>query len=106
MAKKRAYVVFKGRQPGIYSTWFECQQQVNGFKDNLYQSYPTVEEAEIAYCEFIERLYKEPVQEIPMHQNLETTHAHVNSNKDLVVGFILGCIVEIFFMSVFMYYLY
>ena len=106
MAKKKVYVVFKGRQHGIYSTWFECQQQVNGFKDNLYQSYSTVEEAEIAYCEFIERLYKEPVQEIPMHQNLETTHAHVNSNKDLVVGFILGCIVGIFFMSVFMYYLY
>ena len=106
MAKKRVYVVFKCRQPGIYSTWFECQQQVNEFKDNLYQSYPIVEEAEIAYCEFIERLYKESVQEIPMHQNLKIAHAHINSNKNLVVGFILGYVVEIFFMSVFMYYLY
>ena len=49
MARKRVYVVFQGRQPGIYSTWFECQQQVNGFKDNLYQSYPTVEKTEVAF---------------------------------------------------------
>ena len=106
MARKRVYVVFQGRQPGIYSTWAECQQQVNDFKDNLYQSYSTVEEAEIAYIEFIERSYKQSVQEIPMHQNMEATHAHVNSNKDLVLGFILGCVVGIFFMCILMYYLY
>ncbi|KAF3443708.1 hypothetical protein FNV43_RR13398 [Rhamnella rubrinervis] len=29
MAKKAVYVVFKGRQPGIYSSWPECQEQVN-----------------------------------------------------------------------------
>ena len=69
---------------------------MNGFQDNLYKSYSIVQEAEIAYVEFIECSYKKPIQEILMHQNIKSTHAHVNSNKDLVIGFILGCVVEIF----------
>ena len=77
---------------------------MNDFKDNLYQSYSTVEEAGIAYVDFIKRSYKKLIQEIPMHQNIEVTNAHVNSNKDLVLGFILGCVVGIFFMSILMYY--
>lgn len=54
MAKKRVYVVFKIRQSRIYNYWLQCQQQVQAFKNNIYQAYHTIEEAEIAYVEYIE----------------------------------------------------
>nr|WP_256497984.1 RNase H1/viroplasmin domain-containing protein [Sinobaca sp. H24] len=31
MAKTKFYVVWKGRKPGIYNTWPECQKQVKGY---------------------------------------------------------------------------
>lgn len=40
------YAVKRGRIPGIYMTWKECQNQVEGFKNNRYKSFETVEEAE------------------------------------------------------------
>jgi hypothetical protein len=37
--------VFRGRQPGVYSSWRICQTQVNGFSNNSYRGYQTLEEA-------------------------------------------------------------
>lgn len=51
MAKQKFYVVWRGRKPGIYETWDECRQQVLGFKDAVYKSFPTRKEAEAAYGE-------------------------------------------------------
>ena len=31
MAKNKYYAVRKGRIPGIYRTWSECQKQVTGY---------------------------------------------------------------------------
>ena len=41
------YVVRKGRQTGIFSTWPECQAQVNGFSGAEYKSFLTQKEAEV-----------------------------------------------------------
>ncbi len=49
MAKKRYYVVWNGVEPGIYSTWQECEAQIKGVKQALYKSFDTIEEAEKAY---------------------------------------------------------
>lgn len=49
MAKQKFYVVWKGRVPGIYTTWAECQEQVNHFVDAKYKSYESKVEAEKAY---------------------------------------------------------
>ncbi|MBK6362441.1 MAG: ribonuclease H family protein [Saprospiraceae bacterium] len=49
MAKSKYYVVWKGHIPGIYKTWEECQQQITGFQNAHYKSYPTYEEAVSAY---------------------------------------------------------
>jgi ribonuclease HI len=50
MAKKKvAYVVIKGRKPGIYKTWAECQKQVAGFSGAVFKGYETMDEAEAAY---------------------------------------------------------
>ncbi|HLW08123.1 MAG TPA: ribonuclease H family protein [Marinilabiliaceae bacterium] len=49
MSKVKFYVVWKGRKPGIYNTWPECQAQVMGFEEALYKSFSTRKEAEAAY---------------------------------------------------------
>lgn len=40
------YAVAKGRKPGIYNTWDECQKQVSGFCGAKYKKFDTVQQAE------------------------------------------------------------
>lgn len=49
--KQKYYVVWAGREPGIYSTWDECKRQVIGAKGALFKSYESLNEAERAYRE-------------------------------------------------------
>ena len=49
MSKQKTYVVWKGRQPGIYSSWDACKAQVEGYTGAVYKSFPTRAEAETAY---------------------------------------------------------
>jgi hypothetical protein len=53
MGRKKAYVVFHGRKPGLYYTWGECQEQVNGFSGAKVQGYTSRQQAEDAWggCE-------------------------------------------------------
>lgn len=39
------YAVKKGRRPGIYTNWEECQQQVNGYTGCQFKSFKTLDEA-------------------------------------------------------------
>ena len=43
------YVVFHGRQPGVYNDWPTCNDQVIGFKRASFKSFPTEEEAYAVY---------------------------------------------------------
>ena len=49
--KQKYYVVWQGREPGIYLTWDECKAQVIGAEGSRYKSFPTMEEAEKAFKE-------------------------------------------------------
>ena len=49
MAKGKWYVVWKGLEPGIYETWTECKQQVEGFEGARYKSFETQVQAVEAY---------------------------------------------------------
>jgi len=49
MPKQKYYVVWKGRKPGIYTSWAECEQQVKGFAAAQYKSFESLKEAESAY---------------------------------------------------------
>lgn len=51
------YVVRKGRNPGIYLTWEECQKQVDGYSCAEYQSFHDKESAE-QYLNFQDDSYK------------------------------------------------
>ncbi len=45
LAKVKFYAVRKGRNKGIYNTWNECKEQINGFSGAEYKSFTTIEEA-------------------------------------------------------------
>ncbi|MWV47039.1 ribonuclease H [Paenibacillus sp. HJL G12] len=49
MAKSKFYVVWEGKKPGVYTSWADCQAQVNGYKDAKYKSYESRAEAEAAF---------------------------------------------------------
>jgi ribonuclease HI len=49
MKPVKFYVVWKGRNPGIYYTWPECKQQIDGFPDARYKSYENLHDAQSAF---------------------------------------------------------
>ena len=49
MAKNKYYVVWNGRQIGIYSNWDSCKLQIEGFKGAQYKSFPDRASAEEAF---------------------------------------------------------
>ncbi len=53
MAKKKQkyYVVWRGRRPGVYSNWEDCQAQVFGFEGARFKSFDRLAEAEAALLE-------------------------------------------------------
>lgn len=48
MAKQKFYAVHKGNQPGVYTTWAECQAQTKGFKGAKFKAFATENEAKHA----------------------------------------------------------
>jgi ribonuclease HI len=46
--KQKYYVVWQGKQPGIYTDWDECKEQVQGVQGAQYKSFDTQAEAEAA----------------------------------------------------------
>ncbi|XP_074578602.1 uncharacterized protein LOC141835075 [Curcuma longa] len=51
----KTYVVFVGREPGIYDTWIEASNQVTGFKGAIHQSFKNREETEKAYYKHLNK---------------------------------------------------
>jgi len=49
MPKNKYYVVWVGKNPGIYDTWEKCRKQVEGVEGAKYKGFPTREMAESAY---------------------------------------------------------
>lgn len=49
MAQSKYYVVWVGNQPGIYSSWAECQAQTKGFPQAKFKSYESEPEARNAF---------------------------------------------------------
>ncbi|KAJ4402423.1 hypothetical protein N0V82_010783 [Gnomoniopsis sp. IMI 355080] len=43
--EERFYAVRAGRIPGVYMTWAECQNMINGFQGAVYKAFPSREEA-------------------------------------------------------------
>ena len=58
------YAVKKGRHPGIYTTWKDCQKEVDHFKDAKYKSFDSKKEA-LAY----------------LKQNIQNKKQQIKENK-------------------------
>ena len=48
MAKKY-YVVWEGRETGIFTDWAQCKAKIDGFSGARFKSFPTLAEAEFAF---------------------------------------------------------
>ncbi|MGA2823559.1 MAG: ribonuclease H family protein [Bacteroidales bacterium] len=58
MPKNKFYVVWIGREPGIYSDWNHCKAQVDGVEGAKYKGFATWELAETAYHDDFEKYLK------------------------------------------------
>jgi len=47
--KRKFYVVWKGKRPGIYEAWVDCKAQIEGFKGAQYKSFQDFVEAKKAF---------------------------------------------------------
>ena len=47
---KKFYVVWKGKEPGIYDSWDDCRRQVEGERGAKYKSFVSLQEAKQAYA--------------------------------------------------------
>jgi len=45
MSKNKFFVVWEGKQPGIYRSWNECKQQIHGYGGAIYKGFATEAEA-------------------------------------------------------------
>ncbi len=46
--KQKYYVVWEGRQRGVFTSWAECQEQISGFSGAKFKAFPTRSNAEAA----------------------------------------------------------
>ena len=51
MAKNKFYVVWQGRNPGVYSSWEACKKEVDGFEGSKYKGYPDKASADAAFSQ-------------------------------------------------------
>ena len=52
MARWQCYVVYKGKVPGVYNEWPECQAQVNGVSGAGHKGFKSRQEGEASYLRF------------------------------------------------------
>lgn len=70
----RFYVVFRGRNPGIYFSWEDCNAQVYKFRDNKHECYSTLEMAQAAFQNYFQQ---QEVRESPiLHEEVHTQCSH------------------------------
>ncbi|MFO7977949.1 MAG: ribonuclease H family protein [Bacteroidales bacterium] len=50
MARKKYYVVWKGRQTGVFDSWAECKKAVDAFDGAAYKSFEDQETAQKAFA--------------------------------------------------------
>ena len=49
MSKNKFYVVWKGRNPGVYDRWEDCKKEIEGYTGALYKGFPDKASAEAAF---------------------------------------------------------
>ena len=52
MGRFHCYVVYRGRQSGIYQTWTECKAQVLGYPNAEFKGFSSIEEARVSFLNY------------------------------------------------------
>lgn len=47
--KRKFYVVWEGRAPGVYDSWEECEAQINGYPGARYKAFSSQTDAVVAF---------------------------------------------------------
>ncbi len=76
----RYYAVKKGKTPGIYTSWDECKQMVDGISGAIYKSFRTKEEAETFLSSESASFKTFPQQEV------SNTYAFVDGSFNIATG--------------------
>lgn len=88
------YVVFRGRNPGVYATWENCAENVMGYGGSLFRSFSSREEA----VEALESFMRRSASEVPLTSR---SPCRINSFYiGLLFGFIFGAIIGKFFYMI------
>ena len=82
MAKSKFYVVWKGRQAGVYSNWESCKMQIEGFKGAQYKSFPDRQSAEDAFKAGYQQTSQRDYESARLQVN-ETTRLQVYETTDI-----------------------
>ena len=61
MAKNKFYVVWHGRNPGVYSSWEACEKEVAGYNGAKFKGFPDRLSAETAFKEGPEKYWGKDV---------------------------------------------
>lgn len=88
---KKYYAVKVGRIPGIYQTWDEAKEQINGYSGAVYKEFTTLHDAEQFILESNEQASdnkKENVTSGDLNNQIEEKIA--NLSEDEVVAFVDG----------------
>lgn len=64
MVKQKYYVVWKGRETGIFKSWKDCEKQIKGFEGARYKSFESEEEAKEALASGPSLSFKKKVKSI------------------------------------------
>ncbi len=74
MAKKQKYyVIWLGHVPGVYTTWPQAKQQVDGYKGAKYKSFPSRAQAEAAFDGGYRRYLKQAMSKKPAAASRSTS---------------------------------
>lgn len=77
--KKKFYAVKVGKNPGIYESWDECQEQVYGFIGARHKGFETLEEAQ-CFMKDIPFVKKEPETLFSLEEIIEDNEQEVSNN--------------------------
>lgn len=91
-AKKKYYIVKKGKNPGVYYNWPDCQKQVQGFPGAVYKGFVTQEEAEAWYGKPVKEASHAPAvaprKEIPDIKKQEVLYPpHIHPLDDSILSY-------------------
>ncbi len=89
--KPRFYVVWKGRQPGVFNNWNDCAYSVNGFPGAKYKSFATHQEAVAAFNDFPDRYLAKPQTNLDLKPLSDSDRSdaepkHSNGQKRSSIG--------------------